>query len=210
MYVIKQPGNLVNLEGLNDSQPSDTATHNLILAMFAILGYEYERTILYITEVMNSTYAPWYCRASTSLSDECYNNAQVEKIIRSYDNLVLENNLPEYNLEKISTEQVRKIEATVAYTSGQPELKCHRILNGLYYKFKKGGSQDLLLFPDTTKRNEGYRLMNDKIKSSSGLELADDAIDSALDFGGTLLNVALFAGVVVGGIYLINILKKVS
>lgn len=187
--------------GLADRAPEDTLVHYFVSTFFAMSGNTYEDTMHKIKKLMNDKYGgAWYC----GYFGDCYTLSEIEVTINAYDNLVLDKQMQEYNLDKISLHDAKIIESAVSYASGINLERTHNILSGLFYHFKDGIVKEILLYPETSRRNEGYKLVPDELKHTSGLELADDMLDGLLDFTGALFNVVVFAGIAIGGIYVID------
>lgn len=95
-------------------------------------GYSYDQTITTLKNNLNYNEG-WNCRLNPNFGSGCYSNYEIEKVVNTYGNLVINAKIQALDLKNQSAMEVYDIYKQVSDSSGVSYIKTQKILNGLYF-----------------------------------------------------------------------------
>lgn len=179
--------------GTATKSPSDFSFRDFLIWFYATIGFDYSQVIDVVTKRINWNKGIMCIPIQTS--SECYRTWEVELIINTYHNLVINNGLAQYD-RKNNPGMITQIETLVQTNSGRPIERVKIILWELYWATLDGTIRDDgILFPLKIEEVRKQRVTPEKYKSENGLDATINLVNTSINW----LNYALI-GLVVGGV----------
>lgn len=95
-------------------------------------GFSYDQTITTLKYNLNYNEG-WSCRLNPNFNSNCYSNYEIEKVINTYGNLVINAKIQALDLKNQTAMETYDIYKQVADASAVSYIKTQKILNGLYF-----------------------------------------------------------------------------